>query len=127
GQVFPHSAFVEHGVPWKLSHTSHMHFDVLWPRLRQNGLAVVRVLVVVPVVLVRSIGRVASTLVLGRQSRLVLPKFSFGDEPSTSQGWPGSAPTPSSHVPPRTPSFGVASPTHRGHGFGFEAPPKTRE
>jgi hypothetical protein len=118
-------ALVRHGVAAKLSQVSHMHFSVVCPAARQFGLAVVSVLVVVPVVLVRSIGSDASTLVFGRQSRLVLPKASFGEEPSTSHAVPASIPP--LHVPPRTPSFASASPTQRGHGFGFVAPPKTRE
>src|SRR5439155_9138738 len=61
----------------------------------------------------------------GRQSRLVAPKLPFGDSPSVSHAAPVSAPL--SQVPPRTPSFGSASPTHCGHGCGLLAPPNTRE
>jgi len=124
GQVFPQSAFVEHGVPWKLSQTSHMHFDIVCPTARQLGLAVVSVLVAVPVVVSTRSRSAASTLVDGRQSRLVSPKSSVGDTPLASQTAPTSSPV--SHVPPRMPSFGVASPTHRGHGPGVVAPPNTR-
>ena len=119
------SAFVLHGVAAALLHVSHWHFDPVCPTALQLGFALVSVFVAVPVVFVRSIGNDASTLVDGRQSRLVLPKFSFGDDPFTSHAAPASVPP--LHVPPRTPSFGVASPTHCGHGCGLVAPPNTRE
>src|SRR6266403_4818417 len=58
------------------------------------------------------------------QSRLVPPQKRFGDVPLMSHVRPAFGPT--SHVPPRTPSFAVVSPTHFGHGFGF-GPVATRE
>ena len=86
-----------------------------------QGAASASVRETVPVEFERSIGNAAICAPeVGGQSRLVAPKNTFGDEPFTSQLWPLF--TPESQVPPRTPSFGVASPTHFGHGVATVAP-----
>jgi hypothetical protein len=112
------SALLKHGVAARLLQVSQRHFAVVKPGARQLGLAAVSVTVCCPVELLRLIGSDATTAPLvGGQSRLVLPQNRFGELPFTSHVRPAFC--PASHVPLRTPSFGVASPTQRGHGFGF--------
>jgi hypothetical protein len=119
------SAFELHGVALMLSHVSHRHFRPVDPLSRQFGLVDVSLRVTVPVEFDRSIGSFPMTLEPGGQSRLVAPKDEFGDDPLTSHAWPLLA--PASHVPPRFPSLGVASPVQRGHGCSFFVPRKTCE
>jgi hypothetical protein len=68
------SASELHGSAASDAQVSQKHLLAVKPVARQLGLAAVSVFVAVPVVFVRSIGKDASTLVLGRQSRLVVPK-----------------------------------------------------
>jgi hypothetical protein len=83
------SAFEPHGLAATLLHVSQKHLRPVNPTARQFGLAVERVRVRVPVELVRSIGKVASTPPeAGGQSRLVLAQTRFGDVPLMSQVWP---------------------------------------
>ena len=119
------SALVLHGVAAKLSHVSQRHLNDVKFGVRQFGFAADTVRVWVPVELLRLIGSDATCAPpVGGQSRLVLPQNRFGELPLMSHVWPMFGPT--SHVPPRRPSFGVASPMHFGHGFGF-GPVATRE
>jgi hypothetical protein len=120
------SALVPQGVAAVLLHVSQKHLSDVNPTARQFGLAVDSVRVRVPVEFVRSIGNVASTPPdAGGQSRLVLPQNRFGDEPLMSHVWLKFCPL--SHVPPRVPSFAVASPMHLGHGPELVGPEYTRE
>ena len=115
------SAFALHGFAAELLQVSHMHFSVVNPTARQFGLAAESVLVLVPVVLVRSIGKVAMMPpVSGGQSRLVRPQNGFGDVPLTSHVCPTFWPL--SHEPPRVLSFAAPSPTHFGHGPALVGP-----
>src|SRR6266403_1179094 len=94
------------------------HVKVPKPGAVQLGFAADTVRVSVPVELLRLIGSAATTAPeAGGQSRLVLPQNRFIELPFTSHVRPAFGPT--SQVPPRLPSFGVVSPTHFGHGFGF--------
>ena len=112
------SALVKHGVAARLLQVSQRHFAVVKPGARQFGLDDETVTVCCPVELLRLIGSDATRAPpVGGQSRLVLAQYGFGELPFTSQVRPIFC--PASHVPPRTLSFGVPSPTQRGHGFGF--------
>ncbi len=103
---------------------SQKHLSVVNPGARQFGLAALSVRVTVPVVFERLIGKVAITPpASGGQSRLVEPKATLGEEPVMSQILPVRCPP--EHVPPRMPSFGVASPSHCGHGSLSVGPEKT--
>ncbi len=65
---------------------SQKHLSDVNPVARQFGFAALSVRVTVPVVFVRSIGKVAITPpASGGQSRLVEPKAALGDEPVMSQ------------------------------------------
>ena len=90
--------------------------------------------VIVPVVSgLTSMSRSPTLLPAGRQSFDSMPK----SEPTPSAFWNRSLMPPTSHaapglVPPRhvpslTPSFGVGSPTHGGHGMSASGATKTRD
>ena len=119
------SALLLHGSAAKSLQVLQRHFKVPKPGAVQLGFAADTVRVSVPVELLRLIGSAATTAPeTGGQSRLVLPQNRFIELPFTSHVRPAFGPT--SQVPPRLPSFGVVSPTHFGHGFGF-GPVETRE
>jgi hypothetical protein len=119
------SALESHGPAAALLQVSHAHFSPAAPL--QFGLPDVIALLTVPVELLRSIGRVAITLaVVGGQSRLVAPKSGRpGTMPLASHDLP--ARMPSEHVPPRTLSLIVPSPTQVGHGVSVDGLLWTRE
>ena|SRR5438309_2837799 len=119
------SVFVLHGSAAASLQVLQRHRKLPNPGAVQVGFAADTVSVTVPVVLLRLIGRAATTAPgSAGQSRLVVPQNGFTELPLTSHVSPAFG--PASQVPPRLPSLGVVSPIHLGHGFGF-GPVETRE